>query len=283
MKFAQAEACQLELFSKIYRLENNQALSSRDAVSKTNCSAEVTAKVSQIISNASGVITASFIEKEFPEQTIAISPRKVSLLDLNITFRDQLSSESNLYFLNTQSMNQINALSLAEGEQLKAVCENCNGIGEKNIKVDISNPISGSKRTLWFTSKIFTKIKVLKAKRQLSYTEKNFSPDDFYSDEVLTSMPQNVLTKLDNIHFFKPNKTITEGSIVTTMDLQAVNLITYGTPVKLILKNQNINLSKNALPVRSAQFGEVIEVQTTDNNKKIPGRVVDYNKVVIEL
>jgi flagella basal body P-ring formation protein FlgA len=73
-----------------------------------------------------------------------------------------------------------------------------------------------------------------------------------------------------------------EGSIITSMDIQPVNLVSYGTPVKLILKNSNINLSKSAMPARSAQFGDTIEIQTA-NNKKILGRVIDYNKVVIEL
>ena len=37
------------------------------------------------------------------------------------------------------------------------------------------------------------------------------------------------------------------------------------------------------MPSRSAQFGETIELKNPSNNKIIVGKVVDYNKVVIEL
>jgi flagella basal body P-ring formation protein FlgA len=281
--FAQAESCHVELYSKVYRLEANQVFTPQDIIHQTDCAQEVSNKISQIISTASGVLTASFLEKELNNSSLSISPRKIALLELNASLRDQLTAKSNLFFLNTQSMNQVRALSLLEGESAKAFCESCSGIGEKNIKIDITNPIANTTRTLWFTSKIFAKVKVLKAKRNLGYQEKNLSPDDFYSDDAFTAMPQNILSNLDNVQFFKPNKTIIEGSIVTTMDLQPVNLVTYGTPVKVALKNQNINLTKNAMPVRSAQYGETIEVQTTNNNRKVLGRVIDYNKVVIEL
>lgn len=283
VNFAQAENCNVELFSKIYRIDANQTLSSRDVVYKTNCDKEVTGKISQIISNATGVLTASFIEKEFIKQSVVISPRKITLLDLSSTFRDQLTANSNLYFFNIHSMNQVQTLSLVDGEIAKATCESCSNLGEKNIKIDITNPIANTNRTLWFSAKILAKVKVLKAKRNIGYQEKNLSLEDFYSEETFTSMPQNILGQLDNINFYRPNKTITEGSVVTNMDLQPVNLVNYGTPVKIILKSQNINLSNHALPVRSARFGETIELQTTNNSKKVLGRVIDYNKVVIEL
>lgn len=280
--YAHAESCNVELFSKIYRTENNQTLNSRDVIYKTTCGSDITAKLSQVISSANGIVSASFLEKEFPNQTVNISPRKISLLDLPTLFKDQLSGNSNLFFFNIQSMNQLQVLSLVEGETAKSICESCSSIGEKNIKIDISNPIANTQRTLWFTSKILAKVKVLKAKRTLGFQEKSLSQDDFYTEETYTSMPQNVVSQVENINFYKPNKTLTEGSIISNMDLQAVNLVNYGVPVKVVLKNQNINLSKNAMPTRSAQFGEAIEVQT-NNNKKVLGRVIDYNKVVIEL
>ena len=263
-------------------MENNQPLSSRDVVYKTTCSTDITGKLSQLISTASGVLTASFLEKEFPGQTVSIAPRKISLLDLPSTFRDQLAAQTNLYFFNIRSMNQLQTLSLIEGETAKTVCESCSSIGEKNIKVDITNPIANTQRTLWFSSKILAKVKVLKAKRTLGFQEKSLAPEDFYTEDSYTSMPQHILSQIENVNFYRPNKTLTEGSIITNMDLQAVNLVTYGTPVKIVLKNQNINLSKNAMPARSAQYGEAIELLTT-TNKKILGRVIDYNKVVIEL
>ena len=279
--------CNVELYSKVYRLETDQTLTEKDIIHSSDCEAAITNKVSQILSNSSGTIGADFLKRElskdFTTTTIEVTPRKLSLLDLNITLRDQLTSGTNLYFLDSKSLNGVKTLGLVEGEQLKTNCESCTSFGEKNIKIDITNPLASNTRTLWFSSRIMAKIKVFKAKRNLSFQQKHLEANDFYADEIYTGNPENIVTTLDNITFYKANRTILQGSAVSNLDLQAVNLINYGTPVNVTLKNQNINLQRTAMPNRSAQFGEIIELKNPNNNKIIAGKVVDYNKVVIEL
>jgi flagella basal body P-ring formation protein FlgA len=284
---AESHNCSLELFSKVYRLENNQTLNSSDIVHTSTCESSVLTKISLIISNSSGTVGADFLKREiakdFQNLNIDITPRKLSLLEFNSSLRDQLTSGSNLYFIDSKSLNGLRTIGLTEGEQIKANCESCSNFGEKNIKIDITNPLSNSVRTLWFSSKIMAKIKVFKAKRNLSFQQKHLEADDFYADEIYSINPDNVLTALDNIVFYKANRTILQGSAVSNLDIQPVNLINFGTPVNVVLKNQNINLQRTAMPSRSALFGEVIELRNPNNNKIIAGKVVDYNKVVIEL
>lgn len=284
---AETSSCAVQLFSKVYRLENNQTLGSSDIVQTSDCDAAVLSKMSQIVSNSNGTIGADFLKREiakdYPTLTVEISPRKTALLELNSTMRDQLTSGTNLYFLDTKSLNGLHTLGLVEGEQLKINCESCTTFGEKNLKIDISNPLASSSRTLWFTSKIMAKIKVFKARRSLSFQQKHLDVNDFYADEIYSMTPDNIVTSLDNISFYKTNKTIIQGAVVSNLDLQPVNLVSFGTPVSVLLKNQNINLSRKAIPNRSAMFGETIELKNPTNNKIIAGKVIDYNKVVIEL
>ncbi len=284
---AETASCSVELFSKVYRLENNQTLNSSDIVHSSTCDSLVLNKISQIISNSNGAVGADFlkreIEKDFQSLSVNITPRKLSFLELNTTLREQLTNSSNLYFLDSKSLNGLRTLGLIEGEQLKANCESCSSFGEKNIKIDIVNPLANSTRTVWFSSRIMAKIKVFKAKRNLSFQQKHLEAADFYADEIYSGNPDNLVTTLDNIHFYKANKTIIQGAAVSNFDLQPVNLINFGTPVNVVLKNQNINLQRTALPTRSAIAGEIIELKNPNNNKMIAGKVVDYNKVVIEL
>lgn len=284
---AETSSCSVELFSKVYRLENNQTLNSSDIVHTSTCDALILNKISQLISNSNGAVGADFlkreIEKDFQSLSVNITPRKLSFLELNTTLRDQLTNGSNLYFLDSKSLNGLRTLGLVEGEQLKANCESCSSFGEKNIKIDIANPLANSTRTVWFSSRIMAKIKVFKAKRNLSFQQKHLEAADFYADEIYSGNPDNLVTTLDNIHFYKANKTIIQGAAVSNFDLQPVNLINFGTPVNVVLKNQNINLQRTALPTRSAIAGEIIELKNPNNNKMIAGKVVDYNKVVIEL
>ncbi|MEA9354898.1 flagella basal body P-ring formation protein FlgA [Bacteriovorax sp. PP10] len=281
-----ASECEIELFSKIYRLNANQALQARDLVKDSTCSPEISNKLASLVSSSEGTVGSDFLkselQKEFSDVQIHFTTKKLSLLDFNAALRDQLIPDSNLYFSQARSLNGITSLGLSEGEQMRAVCDSCQSFGEKNIKIDVANVVSNTSRTLWFSSKIMAKVKVVKAKRNISFQQKTLDANDFYFEEVMTMTPENALTTLDNIGFYKSNKTIVQNAVVSNLDLQAVNLINYGTPVSVTLVSQSISLQKTAMPLRSAHFGEVIELKGP-NNKNIAGKVVDFNKVVIEL
>ena len=222
------------------------------------------------------------LQKDFPDLNIIFLNKRLSLMDLNSVLKDQLLANSNLYFSQARSLNAVSSLGIIEGEQIRAICDSCQNFGEKNIKIEISNVVSNTNRTLWFVSKIMAKVRVVKAKRNISFQEKALNANDFYFEEVMTMSPDNALTTLDNISFYKSNKTIIQNAIVSNLDLQAINLVNYGTPVSMTLVSQNISLQKIAMPLRSARFGEVVELKGL-NNKNIAGKVVDFNKVVIEL
>ena len=281
-----ASDCEIQLFSKVYRMASGQALQARDIIQNSNCSPEISNKLSALVSNSEGSVGSDFLKtelkKEFPDININFSNKKLSLLDFNEALRDQLLPNSNLYFTQARSLNGVSSLGLVEGEQMRSVCDSCQSFGEKTIKIDISNVVANTTRTLWFSSKIMAKVKVVKANRSISFQQKALDPKDFYYDEVLTMSPDNALTSLDNIKFYKSNKTILQNAIVSNLDLQPVNLVNYGTPASVVLINSNISLQKTAMPLRSARFGEMIELKGP-NNKNIAGKVVDYNKVVIEL
>lgn len=281
-----ASECGIELFAKVYRMSANQALQARDIVRASNCSPEITSKLTTLVSNSEGTVGSDFLKnelkKDFPDIAVNFSNKKLSLLDLEASLKDQLLANSNLYFTQARSLNSLSSLGLVEGEQMRAVCDSCQSFGEKNIKIDIANVIDNTNRTVWFSSKIMAKIKVVKASRNISFQQKNLDPKDFYFEEVMTMSPENALTTLDNINFYKSNKTILQNAVVSNFDLQPVNLINYGTPVSVVLSNQSISLQRTAMPMRSAHLGETIELKGP-NNKNIAGKVVDYNKVVIEL
>ncbi len=282
----QEKSCDVELFQKVYRSYKNQVLGAKDLIRESNCAEEINLKISHVLSQAEGSVSVDFInsemQKEFPQFAINIKSKKLSFLDLNDTFKDQLLQGTNLYFTQSKSMNGLTSIGLVEGEQLRISCDTCNSYGDKNIKLDIANSLTGTQRTLWMNSRIMAKIKVIKAKRSISFQQKALQAEDFYFDEILTMYPENMLTTLENIHFYKATKTLVQNSVVMNQDLQSLMLVNYGTPVTLSLSNQNISLQKSVMPVRSARFGETVELKGP-NNKPIIGKVIDFNKVVIQL
>ncbi|NOT79165.1 MAG: hypothetical protein HOP07_09225 [Bacteriovoracaceae bacterium] len=283
---ANSTECSIESFSKIYRTYKEQAIQTKDFVVQSNCEDEILNKISALLSSAEGTLGTDFlkneIKKDFPQLELTFLLNKISLLDLSEAFKEKLASGTNLSFLQTRSLNGLNTLGLVEGEQMRVICDSCQSLGEKTIKVDIVNPIKNSNRAAWFNSKIMAKIKVVKASRNISFQQQNLKSQDFYIDEVNTMSADNSLTTLENIQFYKSNKTIMQNSVVSIADLQSINLINYGTPVQVSLLNQNISLHKSAMPLRSARFGDIVELKGP-NNKNLSGKVVDFNKVVIEL
>lgn len=283
---ANSTECSIETFSKIYRIYKEQAIQTKDYVVQSNCEDEILNKLSVLLTSAEGTIGTDFlkneIKKDFPQIELTFSLNKISLLDLSEALKEKLASGANLSFLQTRSLNGLSTLGLVEGEQMRVICDSCQTLGEKTIKVDIVNPIKNSNRAAWFNSKVMAKIKVVKASRNISFQQKNLNPQDFYIDEVNTMSADNSLTTLDNIQFYKSNKTIMQNSVVSIADLQSINLVNYGTPVQVSLLNQNISLQKSAMPLRSARFGDIVELKGP-NNKNLSGKVVDFNKVVIEL
>lgn len=277
-----AEPCNIELYSKLYKFEKDQKIQVKDIIKSSTCNDAINSNLVSLISEQKSTeVFASTIEKTI-DKDVHITPRKIVVNDLSNTLHEQLVANSNLFFFDLKSINQFKTIALNEDESLRAVCDSCTGLGDRNIKIEISNPSANTMRSLWITTKIFAKAKVVKAKRTIGFQQKSLSADDFYIDETYTMMPDQLLGNIENINFYKPNKTILQGSIITNLDIQPVNLVNYGIPVKAILKSQSISLTKMAQPVRSAQYGEVVELKV-GNNKSISGKVIDYNQVVIEL
>jgi len=275
-----ATECEIEMFSKVFKLNKNAITLDKSIFKSYNCNESTINNVLTFLEKKEGQITANEIESKLTEENIHIVPRKIHISTLSDLFKEQLAPNSSLVFLDNQSLNALKILTLNDGDKISATCGSCTTLGNKSVKIDIHSSQNEFK-TLWFNSKLFTVAKVLKAKRNISFQEKSLKNEDFYLDEMTTQHPDNLLSSFENIQFFKTNKTILAGNVITNMDLQPINLVSFGTPVQIELKSQNINLSKIAIPSRSAFFGETIEVKL--NNKSIYGKVIDFNKMVIEL
>lgn len=280
-----ALACEVELFEKVYKTQKSQKLTAKDVIKSSDCTSDVLIKVSQILSNIDGSVGTNFIAEEIEKdlnQKVTITSKKVSILDLNELAKNKLSLEKNLEFSDFKAISGLATINLNENEIVSVTCENCKTLGEKNLKLEISSPLTGQNRTSWMTAKLNARIKAVIAKRNISFQQDKLNENDFYIQEILTSQPENTLTTLENIGFFRTNKLILQNAVVSSMDILPVNLINYGTPVKAVLQSESISLERVLLPTRSARFNEIVELNGP-NNKKIIGKVIDYNKVVIEL
>ena len=115
-----AEPCNVEIYSKIFKLENVQSLFSKDVIKSSNCSDEINNKISLTLSKKEGEVFASVLEKEIGNDHLHITPRKISLNSMPNVFREQLTTNSNLYFFDLKTIGSSKTLVLNEDESIKA-------------------------------------------------------------------------------------------------------------------------------------------------------------------
>lgn len=281
------ESCAINSFATIYRLNPSQYFNPKEVIKNSTCNDFVNNKFSSLLSTTEGLALSSHLvnelKNEFPNLIIEIYPVKISLQNLNDQLKLSLSEGTNLFFTDTKLTTNKKLLTLNEGERLEVSCENCLSYGDRSIKIDTVNVLEATRITTWVSSKVAAKVTVLKANRNIGIQTDKFQKEDFVLENMLTTEPNKFLSNYEDIKFFKPNKTLIKGMPITTTDITAIQLVKYGTPVKIILKNQNISILRNAIPHRSAGFGETIELKNPQNNKLITGKVIDFNKVLIEL
>ena len=88
---------------------------------------------------------------------------------------------------------------------------------------------------------------------------------------------------MDKIIFFKPTKTLKKGVPLLKRNLVPVKLVRSFAPVKIILSNKGIKLSGIAIAKKGGHYGEVIPLKNKKGKRIIFGKIIDFNKVKIEL
>ncbi|MCK6593607.1 MAG: flagellar basal body P-ring formation chaperone FlgA [Bacteriovoracaceae bacterium] len=281
------EECTIETFASIYRLSPSQYFAPKDVIKSSNCDNLVINKFTQILMSLEGIALSNVLEKELSEDfkniKITLNPAKIFVGNLNDYLKTNLANETNLFFTDTRLSSTKKVLTLNEEELIEVSCESCLSYGDKNIKIDLVHPINATRISQWLSTKVTAKITVLKANKNINLQNEGFKKDDFITEDLLTTQPDKFISQFEMIKFYKPNKVIIQGMPLTNQDIAPLQLVRYGTPVKVVLKNNNISIIKSAIPHKSANFGETIELKNPSNNKLISGKVVDFNKVLIEL
>lgn len=278
-----AAECSIEFYSKIYKV-NNSAVQIRDYVKKNSCPETTLFKLNKFIQNVDGVVHSKIIKEELSSlhQDIEILPSKISVFSLDAYLKEKLFPTNELSFSGLKSIESKSAIALSDAETLEISCNNCQNLGDKNIQLIIKSPITATQKNFWISGKLVTSIEVLKAKTNINFQQTGLSSNDFSVEKIHTDKPEDYVVDTKNLNFYKPNRIILKDAYLTRMDILAVNLINYGTPVKALYKINGLTLEKNFMPTRSARLNETVELNGAQN-KKLYGKVVDFNKVEIEI
>lgn len=280
------ESCHIKTYSKIYITQNSDYNKATKLIKSDNCTFLERQNFLQFILNSNGSIhssQASKLIKNLYKQDIKISPKRISIYSFKKTLKNNFNPNSNWHWNNIKLTSRESVIALNENESISFNCTNCEYSGSKNIKVTITNPISGTYKYEWLNGDIVIKTKALVSLSNLGVNNQALNKKLFHTKNVFLKSPETLFTNSNSLHFYKLNKPIKSGKSLSFRDLTPVNLVKIGQPTKVIIKNDRLSLSSIAKPMKSGRFGEMIQLRHPKTNKIIMGKVVDFNKVIVEL
>ena len=278
----QAFACEMTLpYHVIFLGEQNP----QQSYIQSNCSPESTQEIHQTVMGMDGNVGAfqlneMMTQKGFPG--ISFSPQMIKIQHLKNLIREQLLLPSGVHVKATRSVNTNNILALAAGDRLEIGCTSCLYGSYQPINLTVKG-FDGNNRSFMASADFKKMVKAFRVTQPLaSFSE--IQDKNFLKEEYVESIPHtDLITDFESLRFFKTNKPLRTGELLKRSDLNAVDLVKAGLKTEVILENSAIRIKTDGISRNSGAFGEMVEVYHPQKNKKYLGKVIDINRVLVEL
>ena len=284
---AESKSCSITTFDKVYYLPTKNKSKARRVIKKTDCPEFLVGKFTKQIFNSSGTLSQRILNSN---EDIAKSGYKINLFPKRVivtNLKDKLKRHFELgnkwSFGKLKMLNKNIVIGLNKDDTIDLNCEFCHTTGEKNISFTVYNAIKNYSKTHWVSATVYISTAVLVPKRAISPSEPQLVPSDFELKNLNVIRPEKYFTNKEKLVFYKLNKAIVSGKGLMFTDLSPVNLVSAGVPTKIILRNKTLSLESQGIPSQSGKFGEIIKLRNPKTKRVISGKVIDFNKVLVDL
>jgi flagella basal body P-ring formation protein FlgA len=276
-----ADACEVYLPGHLLIL--GQTSSFEQSIKQTECSAEAMQEINNTINSVEGKISSfQFAEiLKSKNHDVTVQPAMIQVQHLGHLVREQIMMPAGIQMRSSQAVNAQNYLVLSPGDRVQVQCPGCLFGSQQTLNVKVQ-AFDGSDKALTVEANFK---KMVKAYRVVGF-HPAFSPITATSlkEEFVESIPHtDLLTNLETLRFFKVNKPIRSGELLRQSDLNAINLVRAGTKTEVIIENEHVRLKTEGISRSNGILGELVEVFHPQKNKKYLGKVIDINKVSVEL
>ncbi|WP_372653923.1 flagella basal body P-ring formation protein FlgA [Halobacteriovorax sp.] len=282
---AWSKPCQIDIYPKSFLLTNISTRLTKTLIKKSNCDSATNNEFIRFLIDTKGNTSGNQISRVFSSlvnKKVKITPDRISIFKLEDYLTEKLSFTKSWYIRNIKAPTQLSAITLEKNENLNVDCPSCSYPGNKSIRLVINNTMEGTNKYHMLNAKLQVKTLALVPRGIIKIDNQPLSKSMFKKEEVFTENPSELFTNIDSLVFYKVNKSINNRPILIN-DLVAVSLVKAGMPTSVVLDNGVISLKSTAMPLRSAKFGETVQLRSSRSNKIIVGKVIDYNKVSISL
>lgn len=249
----------------------------------TGCDAKALQDLNQTLISVQGKITSFQLSQMLKgkNHNVVIQPHLIQVQHLKHLVREQLMLPPGVQLRSSEAVNAANFLSLSSGDRVEVECTGCLFGSQQPLNLHIVS-FDGSEKSLIVRADFK---KMVKAYRLLG-SRAAFSEikPEFLKEEYVESIPHtDLVTNLDTLKFYKLNKPVRAGALLKQSDLNALNLVKAGLKTEILIENDLVKLKTSGISRSNGTLGQFVEVYSPQKNKKYQGRVIDINKVLIEL
>lgn len=253
------------------------------AIQNNSCSDSLMNELTQILKSVEGKISSNQLNEilSMKGHTLTIHPPLMQVEQFKHLVRNHVLLPPGIQVKSTEVINSGNYISLAPGDKFDIHCVGCLFGTGQILNVNIYG-FDGINKALTVRADFK---KMVRAYRLLTYMPSftEISKDNL-KEEYIDSIPHtDLLTNLDSLKFYKLNKPVKAGEILKFSDLNAIDLVKAGLKTEVIIENELVRLKTHGISRSNGSLGETVEVFHAEKNKKYQGKVIDINKVLVEL
>ena len=252
-------------------------------ITHKNCDQDILNEVSATLRSVEGKITSAQFSAilKLKNQLVHIQPELIQVQHLKHLIREQLHIPSGIQLRALEAVNTPNYIAVASGDRIEVQCIGCLFGQQQPININIVG-FDGSEKS------IIVKADFKKMVR--AYRVSTFHPAfseltaESLTEELIEAIPHtDLMTELETLKFYKLNKPVKAGELLRKSDLNAQNLVRAGTQTEVIIENSLLKLKTTGISRSNGTLGQFVEVFHPKKNKKYQGKVIDINKVLVEL
>lgn len=272
-------ACEVHLPQNLVILGETSDFS--QVIQQTGCNEETLQLVNKTLSSVEGKMTSFQFAEMMKTPNVTIQPNFIQVQHLKNLVREQLMIPPGVQLRSSEAVNSPNYIAVAPGDRVEVQCLGCLYGTQQPLNINVIG-FDGSNRSM--TVKADFK-KMVRAYRVLSF-HPAFSEIESTSlhEEFVESIPQtDLVTNMETLKFYKINKPLKAGDLLRQADLNAISLVKAGVKTDVIIENELVKLKTSGISRSNGAIGEFVEVFHQQKNKKYYGKVIDINKVLVEL
>lgn len=274
-------ACEITLPHRMVVL--GQTGNCGSSVKFKDCADEIVRDLSEVLTGLEGRVSSKSLVRmmSLRGHEVALIPASIQVQQLSTLIREDLPLPQGVHVKRVSGINTADLMGLAPGDKVNVRCSQCLYGSQQIINVLIEG-FDGIQKEITASADFRKMVRAFRV--SASVTSFSALTENDLREEYTDSVPfTDLLTDTSALRFYKTNKFIKAGELLRFADLNAVNLVKAGLKTEVILENTLVKIKTHGISRSNGAIGDLVEVYHPEKNKKYQGKVIDSNKVLVEL